>query len=282
MKRIAFAIVTMSLITYSLISCVKAGSHGQILRVSDGTRMTLADIVEDLKGVRLVFVGELHDEAGHHQAQLAVIRALKEAGISVAVGLEMFRSDSQAHLDQWIGGKLNQDAFQKVYYANWSSDWVLYRDIFLYARQTKIPMIGLNIPPEISRQVAGKGFSSLTPEQVGQLPEVSCRVDETYMNFIRQAFGLHGHDQGKSFMYFCEAQIVWDTAMAWHLLDFLKKDPTHTIVVLAGSGHAWKRGIPEQVTRQSDVSYRVILPEIQGRLESEAVTLEDADYLWLQ
>jgi uncharacterized iron-regulated protein len=281
MKRFFLAVVTISFITCGQISIVKAGNHDEILRVSDGARMTLSSIVDDLKGVQLVFVGELHDDAGHHQAQLAVIRTLKEAGVSVAVGLEMFRNDSQAHLDEWVGGELNEEAFQKIYYANWSSDWPLYRDIFLYAQKTKIPMIGLNIPPGISRKVANQGFSSLTKEELGQLPEVSCRVDETYMAFIRRAFGLHGHDHGKSFTYFCEAQIVWDTAMASNLLTFLKKNPAYIIVVLAGSGHAWKRGIPEQVRRQSNVSYRVILPEIPGRLEPEAVTVEDADYLYL-
>jgi uncharacterized iron-regulated protein len=281
MKCILSAFVALGLITYGPISCVKAGDHDEILRVSDGARVSLSSIVDDLKTVQLVFVGELHDDACHHQVQLAVIRALKEAGVSVAVGLEMFRSDSQAHLDEWVGGKLNEETFQRIYYANWSSDWSLYRNIFLYAQKTKIPMIGLNIPPGITRKVANQGFASLTKEELGQLPEVSCRVDETYMTFIRRAFGLHGHDHGKSFTYFCEAQIVWDTAMASNLLSFLEKNPTYIIVVLAGSGHAWKRGIPDRVRQQSDVAYRVILPEIKGRLEPEAVTVEDADYLFL-
>ena len=281
MKRFLLAVLTISVMTYGPISCFKAGAHDEILRVSDGARMTLPDIISDLQGVKLIFVGELHNDAVHHQVQLAVIRALKGAGASVAVGLEMFRSDSQAHLDEWISEKMDEETFQKIYYANWSSDWALYRDIFFYARQTKVPMIGLNVPARITRKVAEQGFASLTPEELGQLPEVSCRVDEEYMTFIRRAFGLHGHDQGKSFTYFCEAQIVWDTAMASNLLTFLEKNPDYIIVVLAGSGHAWKRGIPDRVGQQADVSFRVILPEIPGRLESGTVTIEDADYLYL-
>jgi uncharacterized iron-regulated protein len=69
--------------------------------------------------------------------------------------------------------------------------------------------------------------------------------------------------------------------MASNLLRYLKDNPTHTVIVLAGSGHAWKRGIPDQIRQQSDFSYRVILPEIPGRLESEEVTLDDTDYLWV-
>ena len=142
-------------------------------------------------------------------------------------------------------------------------------------------MIGLNISPEVTRQVAAHGFDSLAPEQIGQLPPVSCEVDAPYMSFIRRSFGAHGHGQDRSFIYFCEAQMVWDTAMAWNLLSFHKKNPRHTVVVLAGSGHAWKRGVPEQVTRQSPSSLRVVLPETRYAVEKTKVTVKDADYLWL-
>jgi uncharacterized iron-regulated protein len=75
--------------------------------------------------------------------------------------------------------------------------------------------------------------------------------------------------------------MLWDTAMASNLMAFREKNPGYKIVVLAGSGHAWKRGIPEQVERQANISYRVVLPEIPERAESGVVTTEDADYLWL-
>jgi uncharacterized iron-regulated protein len=254
--------------------------HSAVLRISDHKILTLADILEDLKGVRLVFVGELHTAPQHHQAQLAVIKAMHEARLALAVGLEMFQKESQEILDQWIAGTLAEKAFQKIYYSNWGYPWPLYSDIFRYARQEKIPLVGLNISPEITRQVAREGFASLSKEQIGQLPEVACRVDATYMAFIRRSFGMHGH-QGKRFVHFCEAQQVWDTAMAANLLAFLQSHPKHTVVVLAGNGHAWRHGIPEHITRQSNMAYRIILPAITGRLDARTATLEDADYLWL-
>jgi len=251
-----------------------------VLRISDHKVLTLAGILEDLKGVRLVFVGELHNDPQHHQAQLAVIKLLHEARLALAVGLEMFQKERQEILDQWVAGTLDEKAFQKIYYSNWGYPWPLYSDIFWHARQKKIPLIGLNISPEITRQVAREGFASLSEEQIGQLPEVTCRVDAAYMAFIRRSFGLHGH-QGKQFVPFCEAQQVWDTAMAANLVTFLHRHPKHTVVVLAGNGHAWRHGIPEQIARQSNMPHRIILPAMPGRLKANTVTLEDADYLWL-
>jgi uncharacterized iron-regulated protein len=109
---------------------------------------------------------------------------------------------------------------------------------------------------------------------------VSCRVDREYLAFIRRSLGMHGHG-GLDFTNFCEAQLVWDTAMAWSLLGFLEKNPDFTVVVIAGSGHSWKRGIPAQVRSRSTAPFRVILPEIPGRVDRGSISLDEADYVWL-
>jgi uncharacterized iron-regulated protein len=280
MKRFLLNIILSLPLVFLLFFCSHGSGSERILRVADGKVLSLPEIVEDLIQARLVFVGELHTYQSHHHAQLETIRALKQADVSVAIGLEMFRRDSQSDLDRWVEGDLGEKEFQKVYYKNWNYPWSLYRDIFLYARDHKIPMIGLNVPPEVTRQVAREGFDSLTPEQRGDLPMVTCRVDPEYMAFIRRSLAMHGHG-GLDFTRFCEAQLVWDTAMAWSLLGFLEKNRNSTVVVIAGSGHSWKRGIPAQVGSRSDVPSRVILPEITGRVDREHTTVNEADYVWL-
>jgi uncharacterized iron-regulated protein len=182
-------------------------------------------------------------------------------------------------LDHWVRGALTLEEFLPVYYGNWNFPWEYYRDIFLYAREHGIPLVGLNVPEETVRQVARRGFASLTPAQVGELPPIQCDVDPTYEDFIRRAMGLHA-PRDRAFLNFCEAQLVWDTAMAVHLVRFLAANPEHTVVVVAGSGHAWRRGIPEQVRRLRDVAARVILPQIPRRLERASLGPDDADYLW--
>jgi uncharacterized iron-regulated protein len=69
--------------------------------------------------------------------------------------------------------------------------------------------------------------------------------------------------------------------MALNVLRFLDQNPEATVIVLAGSGHAWKRGIPAQVRSRAAMPFRVILPQVKGRLEPDNVRLEDTDYLWL-
>ena len=281
MKRFRLLIIILTLLALFFFLRGHASTVERIHRVSDGKILSLSELTKDLIESRLVFVGEIHTFKRHHHMQLQTIRALKEAGAPVAIGLEMFRRDNQTNLDRWVAGELSEREFQKIYYKNWNYPWPLYRDIFLYARKYKIPMVGLNVPPEVTRQVAREGFASLSPKQRGDLPVVTCRVDPEYMAFVRRSLGMHGHG-GMEFTKFCEAQLVWDTAMAWSLLRYLEKSPEATVVVVAGSGHSWKLGIPAQIQSRSTVPFRVILPEVPGRVELENITVNETDYVWLE
>jgi uncharacterized iron-regulated protein len=249
----------------------------EILRLRDNRPLDLPSLVADLKGRRMVFMGEIHDQEGHHRAQARLIDALHQQDIPLAVGLEMFQAASQADLDLWVAGQIAEQDFVPLYRRNWGVPWPLYRPIFLYARDHRIPLLGLNVPPEITRKVARRGFSSLDPEDLARLPGVSCDVDKVYEAFISRVLGDRAHSR-REFRFFCEAQMVWDTTMAHALRDFAERRPGTMVVVLAGSGHAWKRGIPARLG-DPQIPFAVILPEVPvgGRT---AVTPADADYLW--
>lgn len=253
----------------------------RLLRTADGAVVSLAQTLPDLLGAEVVFVGELHDQPAHHWAQLQLIQAFHEAELPVAVGLEMFRADGQALLDRWVAGEIEPTDFVLAYYDHWNFPWAYYGAIFTYAREHGIPLVGLNVPPETVRKVAQSGFASLGPEAVAALPPVRCDVDEVYEGFIRKALGMH-QAAGRAFTNFCEAQLLWDAAMAENLLAYRAANPGVSLVVLAGSGHAWKRGIPAQMARLGAAPVtRVVLPELPGRADRTSVVRDDADYLWL-
>ncbi len=269
-----------------LLSCsaAESGSFSDkaALRVRDGRDITFPRMIEEIKKAKFVFVGEVHDIPAHHRMELDVIRALHESDVPLSIGLEMFRADSQKTLDDWVNGSLPLDRFLPVYYDNWRQAWPLYGDIFSYARDHQIPMVGLNIPDKIAEAVAQKGFASLTRNEKMQLPPgISCDVDPTYMDFIRKAYAGHVRHVDKRFLNFCEAQMVWDKSMAWHLIQYSKKHPERTVIVLAGVGHSWKRGIPEQISRESKYSLKVIMPFVPDQIEPDSVTIKDADYVIL-
>lgn len=252
----------------------------RLWEVQSGREVSLDSLAKSLGEASMIFVGEFHDRPSHHDGQLQIIQALHDAGKPVAVGLEMFTARDQAILDRWIQGTMAEGEFVKHFQANWGESWRLYRDIFLYCRERKIPMVGLNVPREITAQVAKKGFASLTREQVGMLPPITCNVNSAYMELMRQ---VHGHAMNETdFTQFCEAQLVWDTSMAVHALRYLEVHKDQTLVVLTGAVHAWKQGVPRQVRKLSPHrQFIVILPEVPGTYDKETVSLEDCDFLLL-
>ena len=279
MKRIFLIIVSVVAI-FGMIDVIQAHLDHRLYDLQIGKEKLMSKAISELKKNRVILVGEHHTNMDHHFGQLNVIQSLKEAGVQVAIGLEMFREDSQQALDQWVAGNIGEKQFEAIYYDNWTYPWSVYRMIFEYARKEKIPMIGLNVPREITRQVSRGGFNSLSEEQRGKLKDVSCRVDKEYMDYIKKAFGGHAH--GKiNFTYFCEAQMVWDTAMAINTLEYLKKEPDSVVILLAGAGHVQKGAVPRQIRDRSDIPHTVILPKIQGIIDKETIGVKDADYIML-
>ena len=273
-------------IFFIFLSTCSGGAEGpqaykNALRVHDGKIVPFEVMVDDLRKVDIVFIGESHDSGRDHQAELDVIRALYEKGVRTGIGLEMFRAENQNILDGWTDGTLDQNTFIRAYYDNWRIPWPFYRDIFLYAREKRISMVGLNIPDEIAQKVAAKGFDALSRGELAKLPpNISCDVDPSYMDFIENAYAAHAMKK-KRFVFFCEAQMLWDKSMAWHLIACMKKNPGRKMVVLSGMGHSWKRGMPEQVRRSADYTFKVVLPEAPER-NKMAVTTGDADYVLLR
>ncbi len=263
----------------ALVWCCALGcaAPAHVLRLEDGATIDFARMIDEVKGNNLVFVGETHENRAHHDLQLKVLRDLHRAGIPLAIGREMFVSASQHDLDRWVAGEIDEEHFVRLYGENWSIPWPFYRDIFLYARDNRIPLLGINVPRSLVQKVARSGFDSLTPEEKrGLPPDIACKVGTAYMAFIRRAYAEHlGNEQ--SFLHFCEAQMVWTKGMAWQLIGFLNEHPDLTVVVLTGAGHALKQGVPGEVLENSPFSCRVIIPEIP-ELTRSGLTFRDADY----
>lgn len=277
-KLVVIAILTI----WGMVACGGASQQPGLRLYDLNSRriLTGSQALRQLEHSRVILVGEHHNVPAHHAAQLAILRYLHQAGRKVAVGLEMFRHDSQPQLDRWVAGRVPEDQFKPIFLDNWNYDWSLYRPIFLYARNQKIPMVGLNVPPDLTRQVAYHGFASLSADQKGALETITCDVTEAYRQFVQRAHNAHGHG-GMNFERFCEAQLVWDSAMAIRAQEFLSDHPDYTMILLAGSGHARKMGIPAQLAKRSDLSCLVVLPETAGIFEPETLSAADADLLYM-
>ncbi|MDD2732324.1 MAG: ChaN family lipoprotein [Desulfuromonadaceae bacterium] len=272
-----------SLLIYICCIVVPASAYadGSITRMSDRQNVSFAQMMADVQSSEVTMVAETHDNKKHHELQLDIIRSFLANKAPLAIGLEMFQTDYQKQLDDWIEGRIPEQIFKEVYAKNWSYDWSLYRKLFIFARDNRIPMVALNVPKGIIFKVAKKGFESLTLEERKNLPlGVTCDINKPQTEFLKKTFeGVFGHEaKGQLFTYFCEAQAVRNSGMAMIIANNQKRYPGRKLVAIAGTWHAVKHGIPERFPNSGNVKFKVILPEI-SELGIRNTTSDIADYL---
>jgi uncharacterized iron-regulated protein len=221
-----------------------------------------------------------------------MIRALRESGRRVLVGLEMYPAPEQRWLDQWREGLLTEDGFVRLsrWYEHWGYHWLLYRDIFLYARDQALPMFALNTPREVVQAVRKKGVASLTPEEAKYVPPQIKMDDPEHLAFFRASFEdgdmAHGGGSDEMFKSFAAAQATWDATMGYNAVHALESvnDPKAIMVVLVGSGHvAYGVGIALQMRQWYDGRVATLVPvpvSLADGREIPRVRASYADFVW--
>lgn len=282
MKGAAAALAVLALVQSAAMAA--PASAGIIIRVRNLNQVGIPEMVADLRKARIVLIGESHSSAEDHAAQLTMIRALHDAGAKVSIGLEMFRTEEQPALDRWVERTLGIAELREVYNRNWPPEfWDLYKEILTYARQEGIPLVGLNLPREIPNQVARGGFDSLSAEQRSRLGIDSCEIPDRYEGLLRTVLGEKDGGPSRTFDNFCQAQLVWDHSMARAAAGYVRVNADRTLVVLSGTFHAWRHGIPEQLARiDAGIPYRIVLPSSDKTYLNYEIFLAEADYVWWQ
>jgi uncharacterized iron-regulated protein len=241
-------------------------------QISDMDR--LLDAIADR---RVVFVGESHDRYEDHLNQLQVIEGLKRRGKDLAIGMEFFQQPYQAPLDAYIAGQIDEAEFLRrtQYFDRWRYDYRLYRPILSFARESRIPVIALNLESELTGRVGDVGIDGLKPEERARIPTDMGREDQTYRDRVKAVFDMHPAAQKGSFERFLQVQLLWDEGMAERAARYLQEHPEKTLVVLAGSGHLeFGQGIPRRLQRRTPVPAAILLNGSNRDLDPAA-----ADYL---
>ena len=250
---------------------------GIIISTKTGEAVSFDDLISDLSGTRVIYVGEQHRDSEHHKIQLEVIKAVYKTHPNMTVGMEMFDQTYQPILDLWSAGKLDQEAFLKKvhWYANWKYDFELYKDILEFIKQEQIRLVGLNVPFHIPPKIAVGGIENLSDEDKKHIPQSIDTSNEAHRAYVEQSFKKHRVTWMDNFDFFYEAQCVWEDTMAASIALNLKDD---IMIVLTGNGHIVRKfGIPDRAFRRTGAEFRTIYPATAGgEVESDY-----ADYIWV-
>jgi uncharacterized iron-regulated protein len=210
------------------------------MNIDPADAKSFAAMIDGISDRKVIFIGETHDRYDHHVNQLAVIRALRERGVDVAIGMEQFQRPFQRHLDDFVAGRIDEATLleRTEWNDRWRFDVRLYRDILDYAQREGIPIVALNAATETVRQVSAAGIDSLGTDERALFPPRIALAQGDYRRQLEAVFQMHGHHMPKHRLQrFMEVQYVWDQTMARSAADYLDDNPRTTLVVLAGSGH---------------------------------------------
>jgi len=225
-------------------------------------------IITELSKNRVIYLGETHDSFADHLLQLRIIQALQRQGIDIAIAMEMFPASSQDSLNEYLlqDSKMSEAEFLRAshWFDVWRYDWRLFRPIFSFCKQNKIPIFGINIERDIVSKVFSDGNTdTLTDEQSQTIAKDRDLSLEGYVERLRLVHGFHAdspHGKNKGIAGFIQSQAIWDESMAENITSILRDSPQKTVVVIAGSQHTRKdSGIPPRVARRMDVSQASVL-----------------------
>jgi aminopeptidase N len=219
-------------------------------------------VIDQVSGKKIVYVGEYHDRFSNHTVELQVIKGLFKKNPMIAIGMEMFPQPFQQVLDDYISGAIGEREFLKrsEYFSRWVYDFNLYKAILDFARAEKIPIVALNVRREITDKVAKGGKDSLSVDEKKEIPQQLDLSDDDYRDRLKRVFEEHKDLAEKNFVFFYEAQVLWDETMALSLDEYIRKDPLRQVIVLAGLGHvAYGSGIPKRAFRRNGYEYAMIL-----------------------
>ena len=256
-----------------------------------GQPIDKGELIGDLVAkTAVVLLGELHTDVDHHNWQLHTLAALHGRGGNIVIGFEAFPRRLQSVLNDWVEGKLTDQAFLKA--SEWGQVWgydaAFYMPLFQFARLNRIPMIALNVERSLVARVGREGWEAVPPsEREGLLdpapasPAYQRALARVYLmkrTMPREAAerlsssrepnlpepeeaALAEAMKEPEFKRFVEAQLTWDRAMAEALASANRKFSNATIVGVLGSGHVENgHGVPHQLKDLGVTAVTTLIP----------------------
>jgi uncharacterized iron-regulated protein len=165
----------------------------RIFNAAADTFNDLEMMIADLAKADVVLIGEEHDDPATHRLELAILEGLARRRGSIIVAMEMFERDTQAAVDDYLAGRINESDFLKISrpWPNYATD---YRPIVEFARLKGWHVIAGNVPRKYASQVARDGTSVLEalPQAERDLvaTDISAPKDDYFKRFA-EAMSAH-------------------------------------------------------------------------------------------
>lgn len=238
-----------------------------------GQKVSLAEVIAAAGNADVVFVGETHDDPVAHQLELYMLATLNQSR-PCALSMEMFESDVQGVIDEYMAGLIEERDFLNDArpWPNYFSD---YRMLVEYAKELQIPVIAANVPRRYVGAVGRRGWESLKKRwpasSAAWIPSEALRLipSTLYMEHIQGFLATRNINVAAGSDHcpcmdrpneLTSALILWDAAMASSIAQQAVAQPDRIVFHVCGSFHVeYHLGICEMMSRYREATSMVVV-----------------------
>lgn len=236
----------MKKLTITLIVCLMfLNINGQALDAyriytAKGEPVDFGIMVSKVSISQVILFGELHDNPIAHWLELELTKHLIEIkGSSLVLGAEMFETDNQLLIDEYLEGQITQGRFETEVrlWNNYKTD---YKPLMELAKDNHLIFLATNIPRRYASMVTTGGFESLekltveAKSYIAPLPPLYNAELPGYKAMLSM-MGMPGKG-GATNDNFPKAQAIKDATMGWVISDNLTDK--NTIIHYHGTYHS--------------------------------------------
>jgi uncharacterized iron-regulated protein len=239
-------------------------------------------MLKSLEKADIIFFGELHDNPIVHWLQLELTRDLyRIKGDGLVLGAEMFESDNQLLLDEYLSRIITEEKFEDEarLWDNYETD---YKPLLKFAYESRLLFIATNVPRRYANLVYREGFGgldSLSEEAKRLIPPLPILYDPELPGY-KSMLEMGQMGQGHAGENLPMAQAIKDATMAHFILRHWS--PGKVFLHFNGAYHSDKKeGIVWYVNQQrDDLTIMTITSVLQENTDSlEAASVDKADFV---
>jgi uncharacterized iron-regulated protein len=196
------------------------------------------DVVANMANADVLFFGESHtDSIGHLLEELLWQKLSAKYPHKAALSMEMFETDSQPVLDEYLQGYIREKDMIKDARA-WPN-YKDYRPMLEFAKTEKLPVIAANAPSRYVHMVTDKGLLALQLLDKNALQHLApLPIDTATGAYYEKFTAIMGGHTAMPGMNIYQSQNLWDATMGWSIAKFYKKNRDSKIFQINGSFHS--------------------------------------------
>jgi len=215
MKKFQFLFVLL----FFVFAAFKSDKPAYFLFNKEGKTVKYSKMLKEIEGADIVLFGESHDNPISHWLQLEVTKNIFELkGEKLVLGAEMFESDNQVLLNEFLDSLIPQRSFEAEarLWPNYKTD---YKPLVEFANKNRLRFVATNVPRRYASMVNSTGFEgleSLSDEAKLFIPPLPINYDaelNCYKSMLEmEGMGDHVNEN------FPKAQALKDATMAYFIL----------------------------------------------------------------